>query len=564
MQIHRLLPQNSKRRAIARKIARRLNLISPRQDNYNVWAHHTQETYSVNDEQFTRINTWKDRPLISIVVPLYKTKNRYLEPLVASVLAQSYTNWELVLVDEAVAPAGSSRDRLVASDDRIRHVVIKKNKGISMSTNAGIKAANGEFIALMDHDDLLTAGALFAVVELLHEDPKLDLIYSDEDKVTDDGETLQTPHFKPKWSPDLLRNVNYITHFTVVRKSIAQKAGLLDSARDGAQDYDFLLRVADVTQRIAHVPTISYHWRLADTSTAADFSIKPQVAKAGRAALQDHLNRNHMKATATILDGRPGFYRVQYDAPPATQCAVVVYIKDSYTKRTAEQVLAHYAALCEQFHYKLISNRSLPAKEGSSVVTHVPASDFAAFVTTVTPKLKANYVAMISDTVVPCDAESLKELFAVARQKHVFAVTPQVLSDAAGHVVDMGLVWSEGLLEPLFKGCPAVGNTLFGDIEWVRNVDALSGRIFAADIKTFKTLTSGNSAKGSFGVDPQAFVHDNAEDTYNVAWTFSKFYRIRPRLNSPAAGQRHGFYNGQLSMGTSPCLISGDTNVDHE
>ena len=237
---------------------------------------------------FTR---WRHRATFSILTPVYNTDPRWLRAAVDSVRAQSYPHWQLVLADDA-----SSRPETRAllgeyeNDGRITVVRRATNGHIVAASNSAADAATGEFVALLDHDDTLDPHALFRYAELLNTRPELDLIYCDEDKL-DDAATPYDPHFKPEFSPELLLSYNYVNHFLCIRKTVFDAAGHFRAGTDGAQDLDLILRVAELTDRVARVPEVLYHWRAAAESTAASVGVKPYVQTSATKAVADHLAR---------------------------------------------------------------------------------------------------------------------------------------------------------------------------------------------------------------------------------------------------------------------------------
>ncbi len=290
--------------------------------NYQDWMF--AERPSVREKELQRGHRFSYSPLISVVVPLYRTPEMFLREMVESVLGQTYGNLELCLVD------GSGSDSLesvlngyINQDSRIRYKRLPENLGISGNTNEALRMATGEYIAMLDHDDVLEEHALFEVVELLQNQPELDLIYTDEDKMSPDSGTFFQPHFKPDYNPELLRSNNYICHFLVVRRELAERAGGFREDFDGAQDYDFILRCVEQTEAIGHIPRILYHWRCSEGSTAGDQGNKSYAAEAGKRALEAHLERCGEEARVDCLDN-PGFYRIHYTLVSVPKVCIVV------------------------------------------------------------------------------------------------------------------------------------------------------------------------------------------------------------------------------------------------
>ena len=267
-------------------------------------------------------------PKISIVVPLYRTPEEYLREMLDSVRRQSYQNWELCLSDGSGedSPITEILKEYTKKDSRIQVKNNKKQLHISDNTNVALDMATGDYIAFMDHDDLLTPDALYECVAELNEYPDTELIYTDEDKITMDGEEYFFPHFKPDFNLDLLRANNYICHFCVIRKSLIEEIGGLRSDFDGAQDYDLVFRCVEKTI-MAHVPRILYHWRVHQVSTADNPISKTYAFEAGQRAIEAHLLRCGEHAEVLPELDR-GFYRVRYKMQGNPKISILIPNKD--------------------------------------------------------------------------------------------------------------------------------------------------------------------------------------------------------------------------------------------
>ena len=254
--------------------------------------------------------TFSYRPLLSILTPTFNPNDEFLTAAVESVIAQAYENWELILVDDG---SGDSRARALLKnlgqrDARIQ-IGVQEHGGISSALNTGLARARGDWIALLDHDDLLEPDALFRAIELMQNDREADVIYSDEDKIVDGK--LAAPLLKPDWSPEFFRTHDYLGHFVVMRRDLARAE--FRSEFDGAQDYDLLLRISEKTDRIRHIPRVLYHWRRTAESTAHNIRRKPGALEAGRRAIEEHLVRRQENARVTI-DWETHLYRVRREA----------------------------------------------------------------------------------------------------------------------------------------------------------------------------------------------------------------------------------------------------------
>ena len=268
-------------------------------------------------------------PKFSVVVPLYHTPAKFLKDLVRSMMYQSYANWELCLVNASPEDVHltSLLENWAMRDKRIRVIRLEKNLGIAQNTNAGIEASTGEFIAFLDHDDFLEPDALFCYVDALNKDKTIDVFYSDEDKTDEYAAHYFYPHFKSDFNIDLLHANNYMCHFLAVRKSLVDTVGGLNEKFDGAQDYDFVLRLTEHTKKIYHCPRILYHWRCSNQSTAASQGNKMYAIHAGKAALNAHYKRIGWNARAQegAVDG---WYQTKFTLKEEPLVSILIPNKD--------------------------------------------------------------------------------------------------------------------------------------------------------------------------------------------------------------------------------------------
>lgn len=253
---------------------------------------------------------------ISVLMPVFNPAPAWLERAIGSVRGQLYPHWELCIADDASTDpkVGAILDRAAAADPRIRLVRREKNGHISAATNTALAAATGEFAALFDHDDELAPHALYCVAAELARHPDTDLVYTDEDKIDEQGFRFD-PHFKPDWNPDLLRSQNYLSHLAVYRTALLRELGGLREGFEGSQDWDLALRAAERVppERIRHVPRILYHWRAGEGSTALHLGEKRYIGESARRALEEHFARTGREAALTRIVG--GHWRVSYALP---------------------------------------------------------------------------------------------------------------------------------------------------------------------------------------------------------------------------------------------------------
>ncbi|HIB1946711.1 TPA: glycosyltransferase family 2 protein [Enterococcus faecalis] len=278
------------------------------------------------------IATFHYQPKISIAMPVYNVEEKWLRLCIDSILNQVYTNWELCMADDASTDPNVKKilTEYQQLDERIRVVFREQNGHISEATNSALTIATGEFVALLDNDDELAINAFYEVVKVLNENPELDLIYSDEDKIDMDG-NRSDPAFKPDWSPDLLLGTNYISHLGVYRRSILEEIGGFRKGYEGSQDYDLVLRFTEKTtkERITHIPKVLYYWRMLPTSTAVDQGSKGYAFEAGLRAVQDALVRRGINGHATH-GAANGLYDVYYDIESEKLVSIIIPTKNGY------------------------------------------------------------------------------------------------------------------------------------------------------------------------------------------------------------------------------------------
>ena len=292
-------------------------------------------------------------PLISVAVPAYRTPEKFLAQMIDSLLAQTYGNWELCIANGSPEDGAMKKvlEEYTKKDSRIRVSELTENKGIAGNTNAALEMARGEFVGLLDHDDLLAPNALYEIVRALDEDRTLDAVYTDEDKVTTELDEHFQPHLKPDFNLDLLRSNNYICHFFVVRRSIVQKVGGFCQEFDGAQDHDFIFRCIETAEKVGHIPEILYHWRTHKASTADNPASKMYAFDAGKRAIEAHLKRT---GTEGIVSHTPdlGFFRVKY--PVQGQPLVSVIIPNKDEKETLKACIDSIREKTEYPNYEII------------------------------------------------------------------------------------------------------------------------------------------------------------------------------------------------------------------
>jgi GT2 family glycosyltransferase len=324
-------PPGTRRGRYSNKLKKQLHTVFRTRTSANFATREYEEWIGQNEPNARELNRMRHaarklsyQPRISVVVPVYKTPPQILRAAVDSVRNQIYENWQLCLADDGSNDPALSQIifEYQQNDNRIVARTLENNKGIASATNEAIGLGDGEFIGFLDHDDELAPDALYWLVKLLNEHPKADVIYSDEDKLNLVGKRCD-PFFKPDWSPDLLLSCNYACHFLVVRRQLVKQVGGLRTGFDGAQDWDFELRLIERTNRIYHIPRVLYHWRAIPSSTASGPDAKPEAASAQQRAIDEHLVRCGAHAHAEP-GCSAGFWNVRYEVTEKPKIAIIL------------------------------------------------------------------------------------------------------------------------------------------------------------------------------------------------------------------------------------------------
>jgi GT2 family glycosyltransferase len=293
-------------------------------------------------------------PLISVVMPAYNIDPAILSAAIESVRRQIYPDWELCVADDA-STLGGVRECLkaaAAADPRIKVAFRTENGNICAASNTALELATGDYVVLLDADDLLAEDALFWVADAIASHPDVDLIFSDEDKLDGEGRRFD-PHFKSAWNPALMLSQNAFSHLGVFRRALIERVGRFRVGYEGAQDHDLVLRCADATSpdRIRHIPRVLYHWRVSPDSTASSLSSKPFAWDAGRRAIEDHLQRRGLKAQ--VSRAHHGYYQVSYRLP-APPPLVSIIVPSAFSNRGTLNWLASILSRTSYPRFELI------------------------------------------------------------------------------------------------------------------------------------------------------------------------------------------------------------------
>ncbi len=519
-----------------------------------------------------------DGPLFSVVVPCCDPPAAHVAALVGSVVGQSYGRWELCLVDGSIEPESRTTiAALAARDDRIRYIAVPENLGISGNTNLGLESAHGDFVAFADHDDTLAPFALAAVAAALRTQPDLDVVYSDEDKLSEDGRRRLLPFFKPDWSPDLFLGVNYLNHLVVVRRTLLEEVGLLRPDFDGAQDYDLLLRVTERTDRIAHVPRVLYHWRLSPGSASRDLVRKSYADDAGRRALREALRRRGIEGEVLAVPDRPTSYRVRYELPrPPPKVSIIVPFHDNV--HLLEQCVGSIVSKStfENYEILLVSNNSTePATrryldalpEPRCRVLHWDHPfNYAAINNFAFGHAGGDYLVLLNNDTEVRTPNWIEELVGVASQEGVGAVGP-ILTYPDGRIQHAGIV--VGMAGPaghVFRHRRVGESTDFGTAAWPRDYLAVTGACLAVARAAYEEVGGMDESLAVAGNDVTFCIKLHEAGYRNVCWPFAQLvhhesatvggaaFAVRADLDramqwyGPYTGGRDPYFNPNLDL----------------
>lgn len=407
---------------------------------------------------------WKRKPLISIVVPVYNTPQVFLRQMIESVQNQSYSEWELCIGN--ASPENKEMKKILEeykNDARIKEVEIPENKGISQNTNRAMEIASGEWIGLLDHDDLLAPNALYEIAKAVNEHPDAEVIYTDEDKVTTDLKEHFQPHLKPDFNLDLLRSNNYICHFFVASRDLIKRVGGFRPEFNGAQDYDLILRCTEQAKQIVHIPKILYHWRVHKASTADNPASKMYAFDAGKRAIEEHLVRCRTKGTVQHTKDL-GFYRVKYEVCGEPLVSIIIPNKDQ--SEALKKCLDSIQEKTSYRNYEIIiveNNSEEPetfafykkiAGEKIKVVTWEGEFNYSAINNFGVRHARGDYLLLLNNDVEIINGDWLTEMLSHCQRKEVGIVGaklyyPDNTIQHAGIIIGIG-----GVAGSVFVGLP--------------------------------------------------------------------------------------------------------------
>jgi len=461
------------------------------QNEYQQWFQRHRASAEDLAAMRHEVRAFASQPLISILTPVFDTPVTWLREAVESVLAQVYENWELLLIDDGSTDAEMLRalPPIGARDRRIRLVSLESHQGISAALNKGLDLASGEWVTFLDHDDVLEPDALFQNVRLLQENPGLDLIYSDEDKLTDQG--FDSPILKPDWSPDFFLSCNYLCHMIFLRRDLVRELGGFQPQFDGSQDYDLLLRVSERTNRIHHIPRVLYHWRRSENSSASDVRQKPGQLEASWRAIEAHLTRRGEHAHVAV-DWRTHAFYVRRELREAKKiCVIILSFRGS---KSLERCVESVVSRTSYPNYEIVI-----AKMGERDKVHERGTDFRVlhFAEAANDSGAKNYAVAQTDSpwllfldekVEPIGPDWLTIMAEHVQRPETGAVGPRLINPG-GTIEHAGLVLGvNGIAQSAFRGFPADHPGVNRQLQMTRNYSAVSGACLLVRREVFQQV----------------------------------------------------------------------------
>ena len=533
---------------------------------YQEWLQRHRATRDDLDRMRHEARGFATQPLISIITPVYDTSAQWLTEAVESVLAQAYENWELLLIDDgsSIADLVDALPALAARDQRIVLDRTGRNEGISAASNRALARADGEWVALLDHDDVLEPNALFQIVKLLQTYPDADLIYTDEDKLSENG--WEAPVFKPDWSPDLFRSHNYISHLTAMRRELVDNVGGFRSEFDGAQDYDLFFRVIEQTDRIHHIPRVLYHWRRSASSSASSVRQKPGQLEASRFAIADHLKRRDERAHV-VVDWNTHAFCVRRELSEAREISVIISARHGLAARACwiENLTKKTSYPDYEIVFIQADNESAEADAHFSRTPHrllrfSGAHNLSALRNFAVGETTSPWILFLDDDMEVIENDWLTIMAEHIQRSDVGAVGAQLLSpnntiEHAGTVLGVN-----GIAQPAFRGLPADERRVSRQLQVTRNCSAVSAACMLTRRDVFREIGGFDESLPDAFADIDICLKMRRAGYLIVYTPFAKLYRHEPRAEKvdmggeaivrerwPDVVQRDPYYNVNLS-----------------
>ncbi len=481
MKFEKILPENSKRRVIVKKIYDKyIAKNSTEERRYLKWIKQNEPNEEELENQ--RNHKFEIEPKISIIVPIYNTPEKFFEELVQSLENQTYSNWELCLADGSPEKLNYIEE-YTKRDKRIKYKAIGENKGISGNTNEALSLATGDFVGLLDHDDLLPIFSLFEVVKAINENPEVEFLYSDEDKLEAVDKPRYGVFFKPDFSPYTLNSANYICHFSIFKKELIDKLKGFDSRYDGSQDWDIVARAIESTKNIVHIPKVLYHWRAHRNSTAQNSDSKPYAFEIGKKVITDHIKRT-LDTEVEVTDGlTPGSYKIKYKVKDNPKVSIIIDAKDLTNEEI--QKIVQKVKITTYTNYEIIVITDKNIESVDKIIK--PKNNIFKTYNEAVKEIEGKYFIIIDKNLIKIDIPSyIEDLVGICQDKEVGIVGTK-LYNKNNEVEHNGVVLGmNGVGDFLYKGLEKDAGTYMQRLSIIHNVSCVYYKYSMIDKKLFE------------------------------------------------------------------------------
>lgn len=563
--------------------AQKLDMVSPKfilkepTDRYQAWIELNSWNERAHYYLKERLESKKEKwPLISVIMPVYNPPIHFLNEAIASVVDQVYENWELCIADDCSTDPEirSVLNKWRLHDKRIKIKFLNKNVNISKATNYAVEIADGDFLLFLDHDDKLTTDALGEVALYLIAHPEMDVLYSDDDKITEDGKRYD-PQFKPDWSHELLLSYMYFSHIFVVRNSLYQAVGGMREGYEGSQDYDLALRVTEKTRHVGHIPKVLYHWRALPGSTATSGAAKVMSFEAGRRAVQDALDRRKIKASVYRPDfavkGSLGIYAHKF---PDTGPFVTILIPTRNNVKVLKSCIEAIKKTTYQNYKVVIIDNESDDPETLSYLDSLPYKilcipnptgmfNFAAINNRAVLQVDSPYILFLNDDVQVQSPGWLNQMMGYAQIEGVGAVGAKLIFPD-GRIQHAGIIHGlyHGLAGPAFKLSPEWDHGYLSYASVTRNYSAVTAACMVTPQQLFLDLGGFNEKQFAIAYNDVDYCYRLIDSGYRCVYCptaelihyegHSRGYMDNPselaKFKSAYRGRKDPYYSPYLSL----------------
>lgn len=471
---------------------------------YNPFLKDEYQKWILENGQKIEIKKFEYNPLISIIIPVYNVDKKYLQECLDSVLNQSYKNYEICIADDCSTNL-ETIETLKEYEKKYKQIKIiyrKENGHIVEASNSALSLATGEFVALLDNDDIIERDALYEVVKLINEDKNIDMIYTDEDKLDLNGNRCE-PHFKPDWSPDTLMSLNYICHFAVLRKKIVDDINGFRKDTVGSQDYDLFLRFTEKTNNIKHISKILYHWRMIEGSTSMNKKFKNYTYTNGKKVLEDALIRRNINGVIKS-DKNNTFYITEYKYEKEPLISIIIPTRDYASTLETCLKSIYEKTVYKNFEILIMNNNSVEQEtfnlfkkyqnehKNFKVIDVNTEFNYSNINNIGVNKSKGDFVVLLNNDTEIITPEWLNIMVGYAMQPHIGAIGPKLFYpdnriQHGGVVLGLG-----GVASHVYIGATKYENGIFGRLNVPYNYSAVTAACLMIEKKKFLQVNGLN------------------------------------------------------------------------